>query len=56
MQLCDFIKGNIYDDFEFKETVGTGKFAKVFYGKEKATNHEVAIKVIEKNKLSQNEK
>lgn len=31
--LSDFVKGNVNDDFEFIETVGTGKFAQVFYGK-----------------------
>lgn len=55
-QLNDFVKGNINDDFEMVETVGAGKFAKVYYGKEKVSNREVAIKVIEKNKLTKFEK
>jgi len=27
------VKGNINDEFELIETVGAGKFAKVYYGK-----------------------
>lgn len=33
IQLNDFIKGNINDDFEFIETIGRGKFAQVYHGK-----------------------
>lgn len=41
------------DDFEFHECLGNGKFGYVYHAKEKRTSKEVAIKLINKNIVTQ---
>lgn len=46
----------MYDLYQLQENIGTGNFSTVFRGKEKqGEKKEVAIKVIEKHKLNEQE-
>lgn len=42
--------------YDLKENIGTGKFSEVYKAVHKTTGEEVAIKVIDKNKLNDKEK
>jgi len=41
-------KGSVHDNYDLKETIGTGNFSKVFLGVHKKSGDKWAIKVIEK--------
>jgi serine/threonine protein kinase len=55
-QTSEFRDNSIFDQFVQLERIGGGGFSSVFRGKEKKTDKEVAIKIIEYFKLSTGEK
>jgi serine/threonine protein kinase len=55
-QTSEFRENSILDQFVRLERVGGGSFSSVFRGKDKKTDKEVAIKIIENFKLSADER
>jgi serine/threonine protein kinase len=54
--LDEFKENSIYNQYQIMEKIGAGNFSSVYRGVEKNTSKEVAVKVIEKQKLTESEK
>lgn len=55
-QLADFKENSIFDKYIKLERIGGGNFSNVYRGKEKKSDKNVAIKVIEPQKLTESER